>query len=61
MTLFREKMTRLFEKTPISGSDWLESAFSLPGIGGLLHSYRGLSFRARVSSYPTDREGKTFW
>jgi hypothetical protein len=40
MTLFYEKMTPLFEETPVSVSDWLESAFPLPGIGGLPHSYK---------------------
>ena len=37
MTQFHEKMTLLFEQTPVSGSDLRESTFSMPGNGGLLH------------------------
>jgi hypothetical protein len=41
MTLFHENMTLLLAKTPVSVPEWREYAFSLPGIGGLLHSYSG--------------------
>jgi hypothetical protein len=52
MTLFHEKMTPLLAETPVSGSDWLESAISLPGIGGLLHSCSGGFTRAQAGDCP---------
>jgi len=41
MTLVHEKMTLFLTETPVSVSDWLEFVVSLPGFGGLLHSYKG--------------------
>jgi hypothetical protein len=52
MTLFVEKMTPLLAETFVSAFDWLESAISLPGIGGLLHSYSGGSARAQAGGCP---------
>jgi hypothetical protein len=52
MTLFCEKMTPLFEETPVSVSNWRESAFSLPGIVGLQHYSSGGSAGTGTSGCP---------
>lgn len=39
MTMFREKMTLLYEETSVSVSDSCESAVCRPGNGGLQHYY----------------------
>jgi hypothetical protein len=57
--MFHEKMTLLFGETPISDFDWLESAISLPGIGGLLHAYSGGSAGAPAGGCPEKQGPET--
>jgi len=52
MTLFREKMTLLFEGTAISVFDWRGSTVYWPGIGGLLHYYSGRSVFTAIGGCP---------
>jgi len=45
-------MTPLLAETPVSVSDWLESVVSLPGFGGMLHSYGRGSAGAGIGGCP---------
>jgi len=58
MTLLHEKMTLLLAETPVSVSDWLESVVSLPGFGGLLHSYSGGFAGTQAGGCPEKEVGK---
>jgi hypothetical protein len=58
MTLLREKMTPLLEETPVSDSNWLDSACCLPGNGRLQHSYSSGSAETPAGGCPQNRVKK---
>jgi len=58
MTLFHEKMTPLLAETSVSVSYCRESVISMPGFGGLLHSYSGGFAGPQAGGCPGKEGGK---